>query len=614
VRTKLLSLSVLLSLGAAAPAQGAYFPGQPADGPSADISALGGVTMSRDSDGYVVYLKRDAGTDHVFVSFLAAGTPRQPRRLDAGQLAPSSQAQISSAANGRAVAVWVNGGSLWSSVRPNGASDWTAPEALYSVTPTGADVASPSLSMGPSGVAYVAFEVGGDLRVARLSGTTWTLLDDPLDIDRARDAGAVDLATSADGTAIAAWSEAGHVYERRIIRTRLSTVPQEAGTPSLDGRAGGAADSPSIDIEDDSSFAWVALRQDFDGGSRVFARRLVGSEFDAPVPIDAGIFGTEAPQIDLTGRGRGLAAIGVRGTSATVGATLGSDNEWDPSQTLSGDSPLRPDAVSALAENGRGTIAWRTPDPAGSPSLVARHWNARRFEQPVVLSDPALGPVDAGPSLDAAADDNGNVAIAYIQGSGPDRRVMVAVFDREPRAVGGPNFDDWTRKRSFKLDWSHVEDPWGAVQYRVEVDGVPISQSDRSSLTVRDLPDGAHEYTVYTIDSRGQTSEGPARALYVDTVAPTVELAAKRSKMGRPANIELSASDGEAIAGSGVKSVSIRYGDGGSGGLTVPRIGFVDGAKLGYRYRRPGRYTVRVEVRDLAGNRRVAKARVVVGR
>ena len=61
-----------------------------------------------------------------------------------------------------------------------------------------------------------------------------------------------------------------------------------------------------------------------------------------------------------------------------------------------------------------------------------------------------------------------------------------------------------------------------------------------------------------------------------------------------------------------MKSVTIRYGDGSRTGLAVPKIGLVDEAKLGYRYRKPGRYTVRVEVRDVAGNKRTASARVVV--
>jgi hypothetical protein len=201
-----------------------------------------------------------------------------------------------------------------------------------------------------------------------------------------------------------------------------------------------------------------------------------------------------------------------------------------------------------------------------------------------------------------------------VQGNGADRRVMVAVYDKEPRTTGGSNFDDWTRKRAFKLKWSKVDDPWGGIQYRVEVDGLPVTTTDRNLFNVRDLPDGAHVWNVVAVDSRGQATEGPGRALYVDTTAPQIALTARKSKAGRPAAITLNATDGEAIAGSGVASVAIRYGDGGRGNLLVPRIGLVEDAQLGYRYRKPGRYTVRVEVKDKAGNKRVGTTRVVVGR
>jgi hypothetical protein len=76
----------------------------------------------------------------------------------------------------------------------------------------------------------------------------------------------------------------------------------------------------------------------------------------------------------------------------------------------------------------------------------------------------------------------------------------------------------------------------------------------------------------------------------------------------------LNAEDGEAIAGSGVKSAIVRYGDGGRSSLAVPKIGRIEDAKLGYRYRRPGRYTVRVQIRDVAGNKRNLSTRVVVRR
>jgi hypothetical protein len=345
----------------------------------------------------------------------------------------------------------------------------------------------------------------------------------------------------------------------------------------------------------------------------VLARRLIGSQFQAPIAIDAGSGGAEAPDFDMTGRGRGLAALGVRGTQLVVGATLGSDNEWDPAQGLGSGSPFDPGAVAALSENGRGTIAWRSGGGAGS-QLLARYWNARRFEDTATLSDPALGSIDGNAGIDAAADSGGNQAVAYVQGEGADRRVMVAVYDKEPRETGGGNHDDWKRTRGFTLKWSKVEDDWGGIDYRIDVDGLPLTTTTRTSATVRNLPDGRHVYSVTAVDSRGQATEGPNRLLYVDLTAPTVKLTARKAKVGRPAPITLNVTDGEAILGSGVKSATVRYGDGRGATLKVPRIGLIDAAKLANRYRKPGRYTVRVEVRDVAGNRRTATTRVVVGR
>ena len=56
---------------------------------------------------------------------------------------------------------------------------------------------------------------------------------------------------------------------RRITGMNLSLAPQLLTIPG-----GGPADSPDIDIEDDGSFAWVVFRQDFNGISRTFGRRL----------------------------------------------------------------------------------------------------------------------------------------------------------------------------------------------------------------------------------------------------------------------------------------------------------------------------------------------------
>ena len=67
---------------------------------------------------------------------------------------------------------------------------------------------------------------------------------------------------------------APHHRAERFARAAAWSPPQAA-----------RADSPEIDIEDDGSFAWVVFRQDLDGSSQVVARRLVGSQFEAPAVI-----------------------------------------------------------------------------------------------------------------------------------------------------------------------------------------------------------------------------------------------------------------------------------------------------------------------------------------
>ena len=284
--------SVVCLLLLAAPAQAGYFPGQPVDGPSADIDvarrrrrcrATATATSSTSS------ARRAPTTSSSRCS--ATATPRQPRRLDAGQPLPSSQPRIASRRQRpRASRCGSTAGRSGRRCGPNGSTDWGAPEASTTAPPAGADASDPYLSMGRSGAAYVAFQVGGDLRVARLSGTTWTLIERAAR-HRARRASrpTPTIATSADGTAL------GRLVARAARCSRAASCARgcrrsrrRSACPSLDGRAAGAADSPSVDIEDDSSYAWVAVRQDFDGVSRVFARRLVGSQFEAPVAIDAG--------------------------------------------------------------------------------------------------------------------------------------------------------------------------------------------------------------------------------------------------------------------------------------------------------------------------------------
>ena len=106
------------------------------------------------------------------------------------------------------------------------------------------------------------------------------------------------------------WGEARPRVRAQDVQRRA--VDRAAGPDAARLRRPRAttSDRPDIDIEDDSSYAWVVFRQTFaDGGSRVLARRQRGTQFDPPVAVDTGDESVRDPRIDLNGRGRGLAAM-----------------------------------------------------------------------------------------------------------------------------------------------------------------------------------------------------------------------------------------------------------------------------------------------------------------
>lgn len=609
-----------LALAGAPAAFAGYFTGQPVDGPSAGVDSVGGVALARDGAGQVVYLKSDAGANHVFVSLLADGAPRQPQRIDTGQSGASSQPRVAVSDGGRAVAVWINGGLLYGALRRDSSEAWGAPQLIYDGgTGTGEPPVAPALSMSTHGAGYVAFQAGGDVRVARLSGDAWTLLGAPLDIDPARTASDPAISASADGTAVATFTErggdgVGHVYVRRVVRARLSDVPREAGVANIDGSPGGSADSAAVDVEDDSSYAWIVFRQDIGGLSRVLTRRLVGSELQPPVMVDANASGAESPSFDMTGRGRGLAALGIAGSGVTFGTPLNSGDKWGGGTQLGDVAAAPPLAVAAISENARGTVAWRQQPAGGPPAIVARYWNARFWEEPATLSAPDLGAPDASRGLYASGDAGGDQAVAFVQGDGDNRRVVVAVYDKDPRTTAGTNRTAWKRDQRPSFRWSKIDDSWGQIKYRIDIDGLPQTTQTRTRWhPPANLPDGAHVWNVVAIDERGQETVGPDRTVRVDTTRPVVTLDGRaRVKKGKPVGAVLIASDGDAIAGSGVATANVTYGDGGRAALRVPKVGFIEDLRLGYRYRRPGSYTIRVVVTDKVGNSTVAKKQVRV--
>jgi hypothetical protein len=623
-RTTLAGLVAAIALlGVAAPAEAAFFPGQTVDGPSPAIERLGNVSVARDGTGSLVYEKQEALATHVFFARLSDGNPMPPERVDVGQAGDSSEAQVSAAPDGRALVSWVNGGDLYAAHRPSENEPFSPPERVFDAT--GAGVSESSLSMSQHGVGYVAFTTGTapsrDIRVAVLQSGSWTVIPTTVDVDGARDVRVPKIVASSDGTALVAWVEDSgreRVFARRVIRDRLSDFPKQVSIDALDGRPELRASPPSFDVEDVSDFAWVTIAQTFDDAgtptTRVYARRMVGSDFEAPVAIDGQGFPVgdtpTSTAFDMSGRGRGLAALGFS-SNGVGGAAIQSDEFLPTSRLEGGASSVDPRPVAAISEIGRGTVAWeRDPGPAGPRAIVGRYWDAQEWNPEGLLSPPELGPSDASLGLSASANSGGDQAIAFVQGEPALRRIVAGVFDREPRRVGGETDRQWRRDRRPMLRWSEVADQWGRVRYRVEIDGQPVAETNSTRFQVpTDLPDGAHAYMIVPVDSRGQATEGPEREFRIDTTDPTGRLRVA-GRAGRRVTLDLSAFDGTAIQGSGIARVVIRFGDGARAVVRAPNIGIIEGARVRHTYRGGGSSTARATIIDRAGNRGTATVRV----
>ena len=409
-----LTLSVLLALLALAAlpslASAGWFPAAPVDGPTPDIDKLGGVDLARDGTGGVVYLKKVDGVPHVFVSRFNGGQFRPPERVDNGVGAGATERgdrgrrlrpargrvdrrhRASTAASWRATASSPGR----SSARPRST---TTPAARPPTSrSTWASTAPPTPSWAAPGGG------GSDIRAARLQDVGWRPSARRWTSTPRRAAGRGSqrsrVAVSAEGNAIVAWGEdhadgRARVYARRVTGLNPSAFPQEVSLTDLGGQAGGRADSIDIDVEDDGSFAWAVFRQDFAGGSRSVARRLLGSTFDPAVPLDGGP-STGSPRIAINGRGQGLATL--QGGGGVLGA-FNYNDVFEPSQPLHFASGAGLRAAARLLRAPRGDRRPGCERTARSRPGSSRSRRSRSRTRST-LSRPELGPVSAGPVRD----------------------------------------------------------------------------------------------------------------------------------------------------------------------------------------------------------------------
>ena len=595
--------ALLAALALPAAASAAFFPGELVDGPSPDIASVGGVDLARDGTGALVYVKSDGGVAHIFASRLVAGVWQPPERLDPGLAGASSAPVVAVADQGRTVVAFVNGGQLYTILRRPADTAWPAPVAIAG------SAATPSIDLSVNGVGYVVWSSSGDVRAATLArtATTWSPLDAPLDIDPAADAGSglgrPQVAASADGTALVAWGESGHVFARRLFHTRQSTIPQQLDVPTLSGHTGGVADTPKVDIADDSSFAWVVFREAFDNGAstQVLARKLIGSAFDPPLAVGSGFAGegSDAPAVDIAGSGDGVFAADSTATHTPFGAQLYID-VFHPAAPLGTGNAISSNPQVAVGENDQTSLAWLTAPTAAGPVVVhARGFKkAKPTDAETPLSDPAVGSVDPAGGFFAAADHYGDAVFGFVQVTAAGRQLMVARWDRPPAYLAQTTTSRW--RRPLPVGWTALSDVWGPITYTVFVDGRAIGSTVKASLPVAGVVrDGVHRWRVVAVDPRGQRSATITRPLRLDGTPPRLHVRVSGSlTAGSTLDIRARAADRR----SGVGHVKVNFGDGSPA---------VIGTDVHHAFA-AGRYTVTVTATDVAGNAAVVTRVITV--
>lgn len=606
LRPRLLSAvslaAALLLSGAVTPtAHAALFPGDAIDGPNPQLRALGDVDLARDGTGVVVYVRAVDGVDRVFASRFVGGVFGPAERLDTGLPGPSSQPVASAADSGRLAIAFVSAGTVYGVVRAAG-------EGYSTPVPLGVGV-DPSIDLSLNGTGYASFTSAGNVRISRLDRRSdrWTTLAQPADIVVGRQAGVGSgrskVAISADGIGIVTWGEAGHVFARKMFNTGISNAPQDLTPPAFAGRASTTSSLPAVDAEYDSSYAWVVFRQSFaDGGSRILARRQRGTAFDPPVAVDTGEESTSAPRIALNGRGQGLATASGLLTGQPMAALLDRRDTFGAGARIFLPSASGSISAPSSSDNSSSAVAAVLSVPQ---AVVLRLYRGREPNGEGLASRPELGAVEPELGFDVASDRAGGVLMAWMQGGPGARRLVGAVFDREPGSFRGYVSQRCCRDATPRLHWKESFNLWGKLTYQVLVDGKPVGQTSDNTLTpTTPLSGGTHEWYVTATDVRGQTRRTRTRRLRIDARKPLLAVRYRREQ-GR-VRVAVRARDNSRAPRrtSGMRRVIVSWGDRTRGARGRSRV------RATHRYRRGGTYPLKITAIDRAGNKTVSKRAV----
>lgn len=592
-------------------------------GPSAAIQGLSGLSVSRDGTGGLVYLESVGGVNHVFLSALSGGVFGAPQEIDAGLGGASSQPVVAAGDGGLLLIAFINGGELYVVSRANQSSPLSAPQGLAG------GALNPSIALSIHSEGYLAFTAsdgsGWDVRNFYYSDGSWQLDPTTLNASPADDAGtgagAPTVTAAGDGEGIVAWGENGHIYARRVWFAMASPEVEQADPPSLAGMPEISADSPRIGTSDISSYTDISFREIFQNGtspvSRVLMNPLVASAFQGSMPLTAAA--ADDPGIAMMQYGNGFVTTELEGSNQVWADILGQNGAPGPLQQIDSlPNASAPYPTAAIAGDYTGLIAWQhDPGSSGAPEIRARYYTNSAFGPEMVASDPSLGPTDAAQGLLAAGDHGGDVAIAYVQGTGDSTTIDVAQLIYPPGSFGVHTSPRYRSSLTPKLTWSAPRELWGPITYQVSLDGAAVGSTPGTAFTPKAaLPQGPHTLTVTATNAHGLTSTaGPAR-FFVDTLPPVgAFVLSGRDRVGSVVSLRARYADVRtgvpAADVSGVASVYVAWGDGMRQAIPITTATAL-GATAAHAYLRAGSYAVTVTITDRAGNRTVLQRKLQI--
>jgi len=642
-------MALALPLAAPATSAAVIAPAITIDGPSEAIVGFGGVAMAEDGTGGAVYLKRDGGIPHVFVSRFAGGRWQAPIRVDTEEPFAASWPRIGAANGGELIVTWATQYALSPppDERPRyemlGAVLGPGGERFGQAVLVDRDIqeatgTDPDLAMSSTGQADLVYRVveasrqsvvtlqPGDVaetvRVARFAGLRWTGLgainrNKGLAMPPPTEANAPRIAIGATGNAVVVWQEPElngipRLWARRIFGTSLDyTMPVSAGSyrgaPLSD-----AAEAPSVAI----SFlgqAEVAYRQAAGAssplpGPRIFLNVLPdgesssGAEFEGAAVLDEGVGGGKAakvgaPSIDIDERrdvrvlydANGQPRL-LEGNSKGIGAAIPLGPPFAGPETA---------AVSVANPEGGGLSAWPSTS-AGHPAIGIVENFPDGAVQSGLLDGGGGGEVNG---LSVGRSGLGDGIVGFQQGPVGNAAIVAATVSAPPAqlpfVLNLPK--TWVRPKGAVASWLAPPSADGPLSYRLVVDGhvqaTRIGEGAlRAPIATAGLPTGTYSVQVLATDRYGGSTLTAPAHLKLASSPPTVRVARTRRGIGVSVRIF-------SPAGLRRASLLVSYGD---GSRTRGR------AKSSHSYRRAGVYRITVTARDRLGNRDVVSKWVSV--